>query len=248
MERLKNKVAVITGGGSGVGLATAREFIANGAKVVIFGKTKDNVELAVKELGKNSFGVVGDVTSMFDLDALFAETKKKFGGIDVLYVNAAKAKLVPIEHTTEELFDEVINTNFKGSFFTIQKSIPYLNNNASVIVTTSWLNRIGFENAGLLGSGKAALRALVRVGSKELASRGIRMNAVSPGAVETALWGKLGIPTDILAATGEALTQQIPMKRWAKAEEIAKAVLFLASDESSYVAGHELVVDGGLLL
>ena len=248
MERLKNKVAVITGGGSGIGLATAKEFIANGAKVVIFGKTKDTIDKAVMELGKNSFGVAGDVTKMSDLDNLFAITKKKFGGIDVLYVNAAKAKLAPIADTTEALFDEVIDTNFKGSFFTIQKSIPYLNNNASVIVTTSWLNRIGFEAAGLLGSGKAALRSLVRVGSKELASRGIRMNAVSPGAVGTALWGKLGIPEDILAATGEALTKQIPMKRWAKPEEVAKAVLFLASDESTYVVGHELVIDGGLLL
>jgi len=248
MERLKNKVAVITGGGSGVGLATAREFIANGAKVVVFGKTHDNVQQAVKELGKNSFGVVGDVTSMADLDSLFAETKKKFGGIDVLYVNAAKAKLAPIQHTTEALFDEVIDTNFKGSFFTIQKAIPYLNDNASIIVTTSWLNRIGFEASGLLGSGKAALRALVRVGSKELAPRGIRMNAVSPGAVQTPLWSKLGLPAETMSATGEALTQQIPLKRWAEAEEIAKAVLFLASDESSYVVGHELVVDGGLLL
>jgi NAD(P)-dependent dehydrogenase (short-subunit alcohol dehydrogenase family) len=246
MDKLKNKVAVITGGSSGIGLATAKEFIANGAKVVIFGRVRRTLDEAVNELGTNSYAVQGDVCKLTDLNKLFSETKSKFGTVDILFVNAAQARLVPIVDTTEAFFDEMINVNFKGAYFTLQRAIPYLNNNASVIITTSWLNSIGFGGSSLLSASKAALRSVVRVASAELVNKGIRVNAVSPGAIETPLWGKIGLPEEVLRSAGEAITNQIPIKRWGQPQEIAKTVLFLASDDASYIIGNELTVDGGL--
>jgi len=246
MNKLENKVAVITGGSSGIGLATAKEFIANGAKVVIFGRSKQALDNATENLGSNSISVQGDVSKISDLDRLYSITKSKFGSIDVLFVNAAQAKLAPIADTTEDLFDEMIGINFKGAYFTLQRAIPHLNNNASVIITTSWLNSIGFGGSSLLSASKAALRSVVRVASAELIEKGIRVNAVSPGAIGTPLWGKIGLPEEVLKAAGEAITNQIPVKRWGQAEEIAKTVLFLAAADSSYIIGNELMVDGGL--
>jgi NAD(P)-dependent dehydrogenase (short-subunit alcohol dehydrogenase family) len=246
MDKLKNKVAVITGGSSGIGFATAKEFIANGAKVVIFGRGKQALDEAVSELGPTSFAVQGDIAKQTDLDKLFTETKIKFGAIDILFVNAAQVKLATIADTTEALFDEMIGVNFKGAYFTLQKAIPYLNNNASVIITTSYFNSIGFGGSSLLSASKAALRSLVRVASAELVEKGIRVNAISPGAIATPLWGKIGLPEDVLKSAGEAITSQIPMKRFGQPEEIARAVLFLASDDSSYIIGNEIAVDGGL--
>lgn len=246
MNRLKDKVAIITGGSSGIGLATAREFVANGARVVIFGRGKQALDNAIAELGPNSHAIQGDVCKLADLDRLFAETRSKFGGVDILFVNAALAKLAPIADTTEALFDEMMNVNLKGAYFTLQRAIPHLNNNASVIITTSWLNSIGFGGSSLLSASKAALRSIVRVASAELVGKGIRVNAVSPGATETPLWGKLGLPEEVLKAAGETITHQIPIKRWGQPGEIAKTVLFLASQDSSYIVGNELTVDGGL--
>jgi NAD(P)-dependent dehydrogenase (short-subunit alcohol dehydrogenase family) len=246
MDKLKNKVAVITGGSSGIGLATAKEFIANGAKVVLFARGKRALDEAEKTLGSSSHAIQGDIGNMEDLEKLFAETKSKFGGIDVLFVNAAQAKLSLIADTTESFFDDMININFKGAYFSLQKAIPYLNNKASVIITTSWLNSIGFGGSSLLSASKAALRSVVRVASAELVDKGIRVNAVSPGAIGTPLWSKIGLPDEVLKAAGELITSQIPVKRWGTPEEIAKAVLFLASDDSSYIVGNELTVDGGL--
>ena len=246
MNKLENKVAVITGGSSGIGLATAKEFIANGAKVVIFGRSKQALDSATENLGSNSISVQGDVSKISDLDRLYSITKSRFGGIDILFVNAAQAKLAPIADTTEDFFDEMIGINFKGAYFTLQRAIPHLNNDASVIITTSWLNSIGFGGSSLLSASKAALRSVVRVASAELIEKGIRVNAVSPGAIGTPLWGKIGLPEEVLKAAGEAITNQIPVKRWGQAEEIAKTVLFLAAADSSYIIGNELMVDGGL--
>jgi NAD(P)-dependent dehydrogenase (short-subunit alcohol dehydrogenase family) len=246
MDKLKNKTAVITGGSSGIGFSTAKEFIANGAKVVIFGRNKQALDKAVSELGTNSFAIRGDVGKLTDLDNLFANTKSKFGGVDILFVNAAQAKLSPIADTSEAFFDEMLNVNFKGAYFTLQKAIPYLNDNASVIITTSWLNSIGFAGSSLLSASKAALRSVVRVASAELVNKGIRVNAVSPGAIGTPLWEKIGLPEEVLKSAGEAITNQIAVKRWGRPEEIAKAVVFLASDDSLYIIGNELAVDGGL--
>jgi len=246
MDRLKNKVAVITGGSSGIGFATAKEFIANGAKVVIFARGRHALDQAIKKLGPDSYAVQGDICNLADLENLFAETKSRFSTVDVLYVNAAHAKLAPIADTSEAFFDEMVNVNFKGAYFTLQKAIPFLNDHASVIVTTSWLNSIGLAGSSLLSASKAALRSMVRVASAELIDRGIRVNAISPGAIGTPLWSKIGLPEDVLNAAAENITNQIPIKRWGKPEEIAKAVLFLASEDSSYITGNEITVDGGL--
>jgi len=214
MDKLKDKVAVITGGSSGIGLATAKEMIANGAKVVIFARGQKALDEAVHELGTNSYAVQGDVSILADLDKLFLETKAKFGGIDILHINAALVKLAPLAETTEAIFDELMNVNFKGAYFTLQKAIPYLNNNASVIITTSYFNGIGFGGSSLLSASKAALRSLARVASAELLYKGIRVNAVSPGAIATPVWAKIGLPEDVLKAAGEAITNQIPLKRF----------------------------------
>jgi NAD(P)-dependent dehydrogenase (short-subunit alcohol dehydrogenase family) len=246
MKKLTNKVAVITGGSSGIGLATAQEFVDHGSKVVIFGRNKEALDNAITQLGKNSLAVQGDVTNLSDIERLFNETKSKFGHLDILIVNAAQAKLAKIADTSEELFDDMVRVNFKGAYFTLQKAIPFMNDNASVVVITSWLNSVGFGGASLVSACKAGLRSLVRVASAELMERGIRVNAVSPGAIGTPLWGKIGLPAEVLKAAGEAITNQIPIKRWGQPEEIAKAILFLVSADASYIVGNELSVDGGL--
>ena len=246
MKKFAQKVAVVTGGTSGIGLATARLLVEEGAKVVVFARSEEGLAETVKSLGPNAHAVRGDVTRVADLERLFQETRERFGGIDVLFANAAVVKLMPLSDTTEALFDELVAVNMKGTFHTLQRAIPHLKDGASVVVTTSWLNRIGFEGSSVLSMTKAALRSLVRVAAAELAPRGIRVNAVCPGAIETPLWGKLGLPAEVLKAAGEGITAQIPVKRWGRPEEIARAVLFLAAPDSSYVTGTELAVDGGL--
>ena len=246
MAKLDGKVAVITGGTSGIGLASAQEFINNGAKVVLFGRGQEGLDAAVQQLGSNSHAVKGDVTIQADLDRLFAETKSKFGGIDVLFINVGKGKLAPVADTDEAFFDDMMDVNFKGSYFTLQKGIKNLNDNASVIITTSWLNEIGFGGSSLLSACKAALRSLVRVASAELADRGIRVNAVSPGPIGTPFWGKIGLPDDVLSGAAEAITAETALKRFGNPEEVAKAVLYLASSDSSYVIGEEIPVHGGI--
>ncbi len=246
MGKLEGKVAVITGGTSGIGLASAQEFVNNGAKVVLFGRGQEGLDAAVNQLGANSYGVQGDITNQGDLDRLFSETKAKFGGIDTLFINVGKGKLAPVADTDEAFFDDMMDVNFKGSYFTLQKSIKNLNPNASVIITTSWLNEIGFAGSSLLSASKAALRSVVRVASAELAEQGIRVNAVSPGPIGTPFWGKIGLPDDVLSGAAEAITGQTALNRFGTPEEVAKAVLFLASDDSSYMIGEEVAVHGGI--
>ncbi|WP_293309894.1 SDR family oxidoreductase [Pedobacter sp. UBA5917] len=246
MDKLKNKVAVITGGSSGIGLATAKEFIANGAKVVIFGRNRQLLNEATQELGSMSYAVQGDVNNLSDLEKLYSKTKSKFGGIDIVFVNVGQGKLAPIAETSERFFDEMISVNLKGAYFSLQKAIAHLNPKASVIITTSWLNEIGFGGSSLLSASKAALRSVVRVAGAELAAQGIRVNAVSPGPIGTPFWGKIGLPEDVLQGAAEAITNQTALKRFGQPEEVAKAVLFLACDDSSYITGHEIAVDGGI--
>lgn len=246
MGKFEGKVAVITGGASGIGLATAQEFVNNGAKVVIFSRNQEALDAATTQLGANSYSIKGDVTNHSDLERLFSETKSKFGGVDVLFINVGKGKLASVADTDEAFFDDMMDVNFKGSYFTLQKGIKYLNDKASVIITTSYLNEVGFGGSSLLSASKAALRSLVRVASAELADKGIRVNAVSPGPIGTPFWGKIGLPDDVLAGAAEAITAQTALKRFGNPEEVAKAVLFLASDDSSYIIGEEIPVHGGI--
>lgn len=244
--KLNNKVAVITGGNSGIGLATAQAFIQEGAKVTIFGRNAQTLDEAVKTLGEKAIAVQGDVTNWDNLETLFTTTKNTFGSVDVLFINAGLAQFAPIEATSEELFDRVMDVDFKGAYFTIQKALPYLNDGASIILTTSGTNAMGMPGTSVYAASKAALRSLARTLSAELIGRGIRVNAVSPGPIETPIYGRMGMSQEQVEGLGQSIIQQVPMQRFGKSEEIASAVLFLASADSTYILGSELVVDGGL--
>lgn len=246
MQQLRDKVCVITGGTSGIGLAAAKAFVEQGAKIALFARGEPGLAAAQRELGREVVTVAGDVTRAEDLRRLFDVARQRLGPIDVVFANAALVKLAPIGETSAALLEEVLGVNLKGTYQTVQAAIPHLARGASILITTSWLANIGFAGSSALAMSKAALRALVRVAAAELAPQDVRVNALCPGAIETPLWGKLGLPSEALRTTGAAITAQIPLGRWGKAEELARAAVFLASSASSYVSGVELAVDGGL--
>ena len=247
MRQLNDKIAVITEGNSGIGLATARRFIADGARVVITGRNQDALNAAVAELGDRATGIRGDVANLEDLDRLFAQLQEQFGRVDVLFANAGIAPLLPIEVVTEEHFDSLFNTNVRGLFFTIQKVLPLLSEGASVILNASVVAQSGLPNTSIYSATKAAVRSLGRTLAAELAPRGIRVNVVSPGLIDTPFWGKVGLSKDEVDAFGEQVVQQTPLGRPGRPEEIAATVAFLASDDASYFTGADLVADGGMI-
>ena len=246
MKRLEGKVAVVTGGNSGIGRATAREFSEQGARVVISGRDQQTLDEAKREIGGDVLTVKADVSDLADTDRLFAVVKEKFGKVDVLFVNAGVGKFAPLEAVTEEFFDEIMDINFKGAYFTIQKALPFLNDNASIILNTSINAHIGMPNSSVYAASKAALLTLARTLSSELVARGIRVNAVSPGPVTTPIFNRMGLPPEQLQQIAEGIQSQVPMKRFGTPEEIAKTVLFLASSDSSFLLGTEIVADGGM--
>ena len=246
MGKLEGKVAVVTGGNSGIGLATAKEFSDQGAKVAISGRDQQTLNSAKKEIGNGVLVVKADTSKLGDIDALFGAVKKEFGKIDVLFVNAGVGKFVPIESVDEEFFDEIMDINFKGAYFTIQKALPLLNDNASIILNTSINAHIGMPNSSVYAASKAALITLARTLSAELVGRGIRVNAVSPGPVTTPIFDKAGLAAQDRQALTKSIQAQVPMKRFGLPEEIAKTVLFLASSDSSFLLGTEIVADGGM--
>jgi NAD(P)-dependent dehydrogenase (short-subunit alcohol dehydrogenase family) len=243
--RIKDKIAVITGGNSGIGLASAKAFLDEGAKVVVAGRDQKTLDVAAQELGANCLALKIDVSKLGDLDQLYHTVKEKFGRIDVLFVNAGIAKFIPIEQVTDEFFDAIFDINTKGLFFTIQKAIPLLKNGSSVILTTSSVIEKGMPGASIYAASKAAVRSLARSFSAELAERGIRVNALCPGPVETPIFARMGMSPEQLKGMSEAMTAKIPMKRFGQPEELAKAALFLASDDSSFMLGSQVSVDGG---
>jgi NAD(P)-dependent dehydrogenase (short-subunit alcohol dehydrogenase family) len=243
--KLEGKTALITGGTSGIGLATAQEFIREGAKVVVTGRTPDTLSQAAKVLGSDAIVVSADVTKSAELDELFKQVREKHGHIDILFANAGIGKLGSVESTTEEVVDELFNTNFRGNYFTVQKALPLLKDGGAIVFTTSWFVEVGIAGTSAVSATKAALRALTRTLATELLPRNIRVNAVSPGVIESPLFGKLGLPEETVQELGNSLLQQMPMKRFGTVEEVAKAVSFLASDDASYITGVELAVDGG---
>jgi len=246
MTTLSNKIAVVTGGSSGIGLATARRFIADGAQVVITGRNRASLDAAIAELGDRATGIPGDVANLEDLDRLFAEVDDQFGRINVLFANAGIAPLGPFEAVTREHFDSLFNTNVRGLFFTVQKALPLLSEGASVILNASVVAHSGLPNTSAYSATKAAVRSLGRTLAAELSPRGIRVNVVSPGLIETPFWEKVGLSEDVVDAFGAQVVQQTPLGRAGKPEEIAATAAFLASDEASYFTGAELVADGGL--
>jgi len=245
MGRLEDKVAVITGGNSGIGLATAKEFREQGARVVITGRDQRTLDEAKRAIGGDVLAVRSDASSFTEIDKLFAAVKEKFGKIDVLFVNAGVAKFEPVEAVTEESFDSIMDINFKGAYFTIQKSLPHLNDNASIILNASIVAHIGLPNSSVYAASKAALITLARTLSAELVGRGIRVNVISPGPISTPIFNRLGLPPEALEETAKNFKEQVPMKRFGRPEEIAKTALFLASSDSSFLLGTEIVADGG---
>lgn len=241
--RLRDKIAVITGGNRGIGLATAEHFVAEGARVVMFGR-EDSVQTEATRLGNRAFGVRGDVTEPDDLRRLFATVRERFGRVDVLHVNAGVSRSAAIGETTDAFFDLLFAVNVKGAFFTLQHALPLLRPGASVVVTTSNTHAIGYPALSVYAGTKGALRAMVRSWAAELVGRGIRVNAVSPGPIATELLTR-ELPAASKQAFYEGVASLVPMKRMGQADEIAKAVLFLASDESAFMTGAELGVDGG---
>ena len=247
MKRLEGKVAVVTGGNSGIGLATAKRFHAEGARVVIAGRNQKTLDEAVKTIGKDTFAVQADVSNAKDLDRLFHTISQKVGKIDVLFANAGIYKFAPLAATTEALYDELFDINARGVYFTIQKALPYLNDGASIIVNTSVAGEIGLPNGTAYAATKSALRSFTRSIAAELVDRGIRVNAVSPGPIETpAGFERSGLSKEAIDEFIKSVTSQVPMKRIGKPEEIAGAVAFLASQDASFMTGAEITVDGGL--
>jgi NAD(P)-dependent dehydrogenase (short-subunit alcohol dehydrogenase family) len=245
-QRLSGKTALITGGSSGIGLATARLFLEHGARVAITGRDESTLAAARKALGNDVLAIRSDAGRVADIELLMAELKDRWGRLDVLFVNAAVAGPAPFEAVSEAEFDDLSNINFKGAFFTVQKALPLLSDKASVVLTTSIANQMGSPNFSVYSACKAALRSLTQTLALELIGRGIRVNAVSPGPIETPIWGKFGMPEEVVQTARHGIVAKSPSGRFGRPEEIAKVVLFLAGDESSYVLGQELAVDGGI--
>jgi NAD(P)-dependent dehydrogenase (short-subunit alcohol dehydrogenase family) len=246
MKRFEGKVAVITGGNSGIGLATAKRFSDEGAKVAISGRSQKTLDEAVKYVGNGILAVKGDVAKLADLDRFYSAIAQQFGKIDVLFVNAGVAKFVPVQNADENHFDEIFDINVKGAYFTIQKALPYLNDGASIVLNTSVAGIKGTANASVYSATKAALRSFSRTLTTELVERGIRINSVAPGPIETPIFGRTGLSKEQVDEFANSILSSVPLKRFGKPEEVASAVAFLASSDASYITGVELHVDGGL--
>ncbi len=245
MGKLEGKIALITGGSSGIGLATAKEFANEGAYVFITGRRESVLNAAVREIGSNVTAVQGDVSKLDDLDRLFAQIKQEKGKLDIVFANAGIAMYAPLGQTSEELFDSIFDINVKGTFFTVQKALPLLSDGAAIIVTSSVVGSKGLSSNSVYSATKAALRSFARTWTTDLKLRRIRVNAVSPGTIDTPGLNDLLASAEAGQERVKMISNAVPLGRFGRPEEIAKAVVFLASDDSSYVAGAELFVDGG---
>ena len=248
MKKLANKTAVITGGNSGIGLATAKEFIAQGAKVIITGRNQQSINEAVTLLGDNAYGVIVDSADINQIWTLGEKVKAIIPNIDIVFINAGIGKFSPADQMSESLFDEIMDINFKGAYFSLQQLLPLINDGGSIVLNTSINAHIGMPGASVYAASKAALLSLAKNLSAELTGRRIRVNAVSPGPVGTPLHSseKLGITDEQLTKMGEGIISQIPIGRFGTVEELAKIVTFFASDDSTFLLGAELIADGGM--
>ena len=246
MGKLEGKIALVTGGNSGIGLATAKRFVNEGAYVFITGRRDRELATAVKEIGRNVAGVQGDVSNLGDLDRLFAQIKREKGRLDIVFANAGTASFAPLGEITEEHYDSIFNINVKGLLFTVQKALPLMSAGSSVILNASISGSKGQSSLSVYCATKAALRSFARTWTTDLKERGIRVNAVSPGYIDTPGLSGLLTSSPIGEQLSKSAADSVPLGRLGTPEEIAKAVVFLASDDSSYVAGAELFVDGGV--
>ncbi|MGW9307044.1 SDR family oxidoreductase [Saccharomonospora azurea] len=243
-DNYRRKNVVITGGSSGIGFAAAELLVNAGARVVITGRSRETLDAATERLGDNAFAVRGDVASLIDLDSLAASVRDHLGTVDALFVNAGIASATPLESVTEKEYDESFAVNVKGAFFTVQKIAPLLSPGAGVVLTTSAVNVVGMAETSVYAAGKAALRSLARSLSRELLPRGIRVNAVSPGPIDTGILGNTMSEEEVEQFMAERVAEN-PMQRFGNPDEVAKAMVFLAFD-ATYTAGAEFVVDGGM--
>jgi NAD(P)-dependent dehydrogenase (short-subunit alcohol dehydrogenase family) len=244
MQRYQGKKAVIIGGTSGMGLATAKMLIDGDARVMVTGLSKAGLDSAQKEIGRQAIVVASDARSLTDIDALASRVKSEFGTFDLLSVSAGFSIPTPVESITEAVYDEMFNLNAKGPLFTVQKLLPLINRGGSLVLTTSVANAKGLPGQAAYGAAKAALRSFARTLATELLPREIRVNAVTPGPIDTPILGKVFADKNAVAQVKEKMVGIVPMKRFGTSEEIAKAVLFLAFD-ATFTNGHELPVDGG---
>jgi NAD(P)-dependent dehydrogenase (short-subunit alcohol dehydrogenase family) len=244
--KLEGKVAVITGGNSGMGLATAQRFVAEGAYVFITGRRQAELDKAVKLIGKNVTGVQGDVSNLADLDRLYATVKEQKGKIDVLFANAGAGELAPLGSITEEQFDKIFGINVRGLLFSVQKALPLFQDGGSIILNASIASIKGMPGFGVYSASKAAVRSFARCWTVDLKDRKIRVNTLSPGPIDTPILSVLASTEEELKEVKANLAAQVPMGRMGTSDEIAKVALFLASDDSSFVTGIELYVDGGM--
>jgi NAD(P)-dependent dehydrogenase (short-subunit alcohol dehydrogenase family) len=247
-KRLDGKIAVITGGNSGIGLATAQRFVQEGAYVFITGRRQSELDTAVKQIGKNVTGVQSDVSKLADLDRLYDTVKQQKGRIDILFANAGVADVAPLGSITESHFDKIFNINVKGFLFTVQKALPLFQDGGSIILTSSVGGSKGFEGVSVYSATKAAVRSFARSWTVDLKRRKIRVNAVSPGMISTPMLSGqgMGLSEEQVEQFKTSVLNNVPLGRVGNPDEIAKAVAFLASDDSSYITGIELFVDGGL--
>jgi NAD(P)-dependent dehydrogenase (short-subunit alcohol dehydrogenase family) len=243
--RLANKTALITGGNSGIGLATARVFVTEGAKVIITGRNQATLEAAAKELGPNALAVVADTTAVAATEAAIKKGVEKFGKLDIVFANAGIAGGTPLGTTTLESFENIIRTNITAVFFTVQAAVPYLNDGASIILNGSVISVLGNPGYAAYAASKAGVRAMARVMASELSPRGIRVNVVAPGAIRTPIWGAAIATPEAEKAFEARIGRTTPLGRIGEPDHISKTVLFLASDDSAHVQGQEIFVDGG---
>jgi NAD(P)-dependent dehydrogenase (short-subunit alcohol dehydrogenase family) len=246
-QKLEGKIAVITGGSSGIGLATAKRFVNEGAHVFITGRRQSELDAAVSEIGHNATGVQGDVSKLADIDKLYAAVRKQKGKLDIVFANAGTGAFAPLEQISEEHFDKQFNVNVKGLLFTVQKALPLLQPGGSIVLNASIVATKGSQALSVYSATKAAVRSFARTWSVDLKERKIRVNAISPGIIPTPGYNtSLGMTQEQVDQFVQSSIPNIPLGRPGTTDEIAKAVSFLASDDSSYVTGIELFVDGGL--
>jgi NAD(P)-dependent dehydrogenase (short-subunit alcohol dehydrogenase family) len=244
--KLEGAIALVTGGSSGIGLATARSFIEEGATVIITGRRQSALDSAVDMLGASAIGIRSDISLLGDIDRVFEVINDSYGRLDILFANAGVGEFVPIEAVTEEHFDKTFGVNAKGTFFTVQKALPLMSDGSSIILNGSIAASKGFPSFSVYGASKAAIRSYARTWIVELRGRGIRVNVISPGTVPTPGYDTLGLSVEDMEEFIASQNATIPLGRVGRTDEIAKAVLFLASDDSSYVNGVEFFADGGL--
>lgn len=246
MTQFNNKTVLVTGGNSGIGLATAVEFAQQGARLVITGRDQASLATAKAQLGANTLALQSDAGDLNAANTLVEQLKAQDIRLDAVFINAGVAKFAPVESVDENLWDQTFNVNVKGAYFTIQALLPILNEGAAIILNGSINAHIGMPNSSVYAASKAALISFAKTLSAELIGRGIRVNVVSPGPVSTPLYGKLGVPAEQLNKLAQQIQAQVPAKRFGKPEEVASAVVYLASPNAAFIVGTELIIDGGM--